>query len=302
MLIVLGARGALGDVRSARSRADSRFEITLLRRDSSREIALQARIGVLRAALRLREAARLLEAQRLEPILLLGLLVEIELDALLKAHEVRALMIDLVAQIFHAVHERLVAHGEEVEILVAREQLAEAPRREQHLEGEERAALVDVDQPPPQRGLLHRDLVLRAHEIRCRGADLARDRVELRVERVHHARRDVRLAVERLDLLGKIVHGVLQARATALQLLALVLERLEPRLLILEPLLRALLIRVLLRPDDRSDGEQQREHEGDARAQTRRRCLPTDSALPSSPMIPPPITPSVAMPGSKKTV
>jgi hypothetical protein len=52
------------------------------------------------------------------------------------------------------------------------------------------------------------------------------------------------------------MHGVLQARAAALQLLALVLERLESRLLILEPLLGRFLIRVLLRPDNGSDGEQ----------------------------------------------
>jgi len=84
-------------------------------------------------------------------------------------------------------------------------------------------------------------------------AHLAADRVELRVERMHHARGDIGLAVERLHFLGKIVHGVLEARAAALQLLALVLERLKARLLILQPLFGALLIRVLLRRDNRSD-------------------------------------------------
>src|SRR5664279_1217754 len=192
--------------------------------------------------------------------------------------------------------------SEEMQILVAREQLAEGTRGEKHLEREERTALVDVHEAAAQRRLFDGDLILRAHEIGRGGANLARDRVELCVERVHHARGDVGLAVECLHLFGEIVHGVLQARAAALQLLALVLERLEPRLLILQPLLGALLIRVLLRPDNGSDGEQQRENEGNARAQTRRRCLPTESALPSSPMIPPPSTPRKAMPGSKKTV
>ena len=76
----------------------------------------------------MREAARLLQPQRPQSILLLSLLVQIELDVLLKADEVRALMIDLIAQILHPVHECLIAHCKQMEVLVAREKLAEAPR------------------------------------------------------------------------------------------------------------------------------------------------------------------------------
>ena len=68
----------------------------------------------------------------------------------------------LIPQLLDAPHERAIAQRQQVQVLVARHELAERRRREQRLRGVHRTALVDVHEPAPQDVLLLRQLRFRA--------------------------------------------------------------------------------------------------------------------------------------------
>src|SRR5690242_16592568 len=148
----------------------------------------------------------------------------------------------------------------------------------------------------PQRHALHRQLVLGTHELGRRSAHLVVDRTELLVERLHDTRGDVSLPVEVRDFLGQVVHVALQLAHVLLERLALLAELIEVLTLRAQPRLGALLR--ASRTCERE--EEQRASERDD--QTPRRCLPTETALPNSPISPPHTTPSAAMLGSKNVV
>ena len=132
------------------------------------------------------------------------------LDVSLKANKVAALPPHAVAQLLHALDEGAIAERQQVQILVTRHQLAERLRRKQRLEGVQRSALVDVDQPPSQHGALHHQLVLGPHEITRGRIDRFADRDELHVQRSNRARGHVCLTIQIGDFRRQVVHRTAQ--------------------------------------------------------------------------------------------
>ena len=151
---MLAARAALGRAVSVRRRAASSDAISFvscvslaLMRSRRASVAFTSRFV-------LREARRALALERAQPFLLAPLVAAILLERVLQREKSVALLLDLVAQLLDAADQRAVAQREQVEILVARDQLAERSRGQHRLRREQRAALVDVDQPASQRILL----------------------------------------------------------------------------------------------------------------------------------------------------
>ena len=123
-----------------------------------------------------------------------------------------------------------------MQILVARDELAECVGGQQRFAGVERTALVDVDQPAVQRRALGLQLVLRTgHAARCVGYLLG-DRGELAVERLDDARRGIGASIQVRDLFVEIVDARSQFDGTALELFALAADAVELLLLRAEAL------------------------------------------------------------------
>ena len=91
---------------------------------------------------------------------------------------------DAIAQLVHVIGQQAVLATHEIQILVARQQIAEALSREQDLPAVERAALVDVDQPPLQHGALLQQRVLRDQQVHRDLIDLPAQPRDLPVELV----------------------------------------------------------------------------------------------------------------------
>src|SRR5262249_40894324 len=147
-----------------------------------------------------------------------------------------------------------------------------------------------------------RELVLGLRHLGRRHDELRRDRRQLIVEHLYQMRSGLGPTIEVRHLLVEIVYAALQLGCTALQILALAPNALERVALRAEAR--------VLRPQDEWRREQQADDEGDGAqrasradvAHTRRRCRPTDTALPSSPMSAPNRMPSNARRRSKNAV
>src|SRR5205823_527920 len=107
--------------------------------------------GMPRLLLRSRQARLALALEGAEARLLALLVGSTVLERRLQSDEVVMLALYLIAELFHAAHQRAVPNGEQMQILVSRHQLAERPRGQHRLRGEERPALVDVGEPLVQR-------------------------------------------------------------------------------------------------------------------------------------------------------
>ena len=129
----------LARVRGARTRCLRAPSRRVERRDLVRQLrlgrldALEARLGRFHLALRLREARRALALERAQPFLLAPLVAAILLERVLQRDESVAILLDLVAQLLDASDERAVAQREQVQILVACDELAERLGREHRL-------------------------------------------------------------------------------------------------------------------------------------------------------------------------
>src|SRR5213593_1018266 len=117
-----------------------------------------------------------------------------------------ALSGDPALQLEHVVREQAVLPGHEVEVFVARQQVAEALGGEQHLGGVERPALVDVHKAVVEHGPLLLEGVLGEEQVHGGAVDLAREGVDLAVELVDDAVRGLLLALEIRELVRKRVH------------------------------------------------------------------------------------------------
>ncbi len=208
--------------------------------------------------------------------------------AVLQPHQLYLLRFDFGVQIVETVNQALVSQGQQVEIFVPRDELPDGLRGEQHLGGIERPPLVDLDQPPLQHRALHRGFALRLLEVVGGRLHLVRDCDHLLVEGLHHARGRVVLLVEKIHFVADLVGCVLEPAHFLLELVALGANAGELIALCVNPRFRAL---GLLSRQQRS--EQQRAEGNRVRraAQIRRKCLPTEKRLPSTPITAPPTTP-----------
>src|SRR5450759_3444018 len=219
--------------------------------------------------------------------------------AVLQPHQLHLLRFDLVVQLVETVHQALVSQGQQVQVLVPRDELSHRLRGEQHFGGIERTPLVDLDQPPLQHRALHPRLALRLLEVAGGRLHFVRDCDELLVEGLHHARGRVVLLVEKIHFVADFVCGVLEPAHFFLELVALGADAGKLIALRVHPRFGAL---GLLSWQVRT--KQQRAERDRVRraAQIRRRCLPTETRLPSTPITAPPTTPRKTSWRSKKIV
>ena len=119
-------------------------------------------LRLLRLLPRLAQARRALALERPQPLLFALLVRAILLERRLERDEAVLLAFHLVVQLLDARHQRAIVKGEEMQILVPSDELAERARREHGFRRVQRAALVDVDQPFVQGELLRVQLVLRS--------------------------------------------------------------------------------------------------------------------------------------------
>ena len=164
------ARAARGGARPRSSAASLRLD----RRDDVVEPALalsdlrETLLGLARVLLDLLQALLPLLLECREPRFFFGFLRPVLAHAALERHEIGALAANLCAQIVDALDQRAVVQRDLVQILVARDELAERIGGEQRLKIVERAALVDLRKAMPQDRSLRDRLVLGANEIRSR--------------------------------------------------------------------------------------------------------------------------------------
>ena len=141
--------------------------------------------------------------QRQVALQLVGALVLAAPQGVARVHQRLALARDAALQLEHVVGEQPVLAADEVEILVARQQVPEALGREQDLVGIERSAFVDVHETALQHGALLFERVLREQQVHGRAIDLVGQAVDLAVELVHDAVGGLLLPLDVRELVGK---------------------------------------------------------------------------------------------------
>ena len=105
----------------------------------------------------------------------------------------------------------------EIEILVPAEEVTERLGREQHLEGVERAPLVDIHQPPLQHRAALGQVVLGQDELRAGAVELAGQAPDLPLDLVHDTLGGLALPLQVAQLVVDVVHLALQPLALALE-------------------------------------------------------------------------------------
>src|SRR5436309_1550241 len=137
---------------------------------------------------------------------LLGALALAAPQGVARVHEHLALARDPPLPLEHVVREQAVLPAHEVEVFVARQQVAEALGGEQHLVGVERPAFVDVHEAVVEHRPLLLEGVLGEQQVHGGAVDLARDAVDLAVELVDDAVRRLLLPLEVRELVRERVH------------------------------------------------------------------------------------------------
>src|SRR5712671_7610962 len=200
---------------------------------------------------------------------------------LARVDEELALARDAVAQLAHVVGEQLVLPADEIEVLVAGEQVAEAFGREQHLPAVQRTALVDVHEPPFQHRALFEQRILRDQQIHRDQVDLPAESRDLTVQLIDDAIGGLLLRFNVGDLVRERVRLRAEPRELLFDFGALATNALEAALIILHLLLVGGTLRGRGLCDEKEYDARRATHD---RSHTRLRCLPTLIALPKSPI------------------
>src|ERR1051326_2266520 len=124
-------------------------------------------------------------------------------ERLAGVHQQLALPGYAIAQLLHVVGQQAILATDEKEVLVARQQVAEALGGEQELPAVQRPALVDVHQPPLQHGALFEQRVLRDQEIDGDLVDLRAEAADLAVELIDDAVGALLLLLDVGDFVGE---------------------------------------------------------------------------------------------------
>src|SRR6266702_813320 len=209
---------------------------------------------------------------------------------------------DAPLQLRHVVRQEAVLPAHEIQVLVARQQVAEALRREQHLVRVQRPPFGDVDQAALQDGALLGEGVLGEQQVDRGPVDLVRQRIDLAVQLVHDAIGRLLLSLDVRELVGERVHLRAQPLELLLDIGPLAADAFETLLVVAQLLIER---SGSLRGERRcKKSVAERRHENTSRKtvvavtplrdvssrrlsvtpHTRLRCLPTDAALPKSPI------------------
>src|SRR6266436_5593785 len=199
---------------------------------------------------------------------------------LARIHEELALPLDAAPQLVHVVREQPVLLGDEMEVLVARQQVAETFGGEQHLPTVQRPPLVDIHEPPLQNRALLKERVLGDQQVNRDLVDLPAESRDLAVQLVDDTIGRLLLRFDVCDFVGERVRLRAEPRQLLLDFRALAADALEAALV----LLHLLLVRRAL--GDGWCGHKHRYHAPRTthRLHTRFRCLPTLIVLPNSPI------------------
>src|SRR5438552_15847834 len=199
---------------------------------------------------------------------------------------------DAPLQLRHVVRQQAILPAHEIQVLVARQQVAEALRREQHLVRVQRPPFGDVDQTALQDGALLREGVLGEQQVDRGPVDLVRQRIDLAVQLVHDAIGRLLLSLDVRELVGERVHLGAQPLELLLDVGPLAADAFETLLVVAQLLIEGL--RALSGKRDGGCGKREHDEDHDYASRiphpasrslhTRRRCLPTDAALPKSPI------------------
>ena len=149
------------------------------------------------------------------------LVAAIFLDRVAQFDQLAPLPHDVVAQQFHATHQRAIIHGDLVQVLVSCYQLAKRPCGQERFCRIEGPALVDVRHPLLQRRASILQVALGHRYAIGRLRHVVGDCGELTIECLEHQFRGCALAIDVGDFLAQIVHVALQVCHTTLELRAL---------------------------------------------------------------------------------
>src|SRR3989441_909809 len=257
----------------------------------------QSLLRLARAAPRLPQARLPFPFEGEIAVQLVGALVLAPRERFARVDEQLPLARDPVAQLVHVVGQQAVLAAHEVQVLVARQQIAEALSREQHLPAVERAALVDVDQAPLQHGALLQQRVLRDQQVHGDLIDLPAETGDLPVELVHDAVGALLLLLDVGDFIGQRVRLGSEPLQLLLDVGTLAADALEALLVLLHLLLVGGTGLCAENGKRETGNGKRKSDQSDDRAprfpfpvsrvprlHTRFRCLPTLVALPSNPM------------------
>ena len=216
---------------------------------------------------------------------LVGALVLAAAEGVARVHQRLPLAGDAVAQLGHVVLEQAILLADEEEVLVARQQIPEGLRREQHLVGVQRPALVDVHQAALEHGALLLERVLREQQVHRRAIDLIGEAVDLAVELVHDAVGTLFLPLDVRELVGERMHLGAEPLQLLLDLCPLAADVFQSPLVISQLLVEG---GGALRGKRRCTKDvAQRRHEASRHGSTPhtfRKCRPTEAAEPKKPI------------------
>src|SRR6267142_589361 len=241
-------------------------------------VALKTReplLRLLRAAARRAQVGLPLVLERQVAAQLVGALAAAPAQCLARIHEQLALPRDAVAQLVHVVGEQAILPAHEIEIFVARQQVSEALCGKQHLPAVQRAALVDVHEPPLQHRALFEQRVLRDQQVDRDLIDLPAEPGDLAVQLVDDAVRALLLLLDVGDFVGEGMALGAEPLELLLDVGSLTLDAFQAPLI----LLHLLLIGGTLLGDNGSGNQQEQQC-----FHTRFKWRPTLSALPTRPI------------------
>src|SRR5688572_1960491 len=256
----------------------------------------QTRSSLLRIVLDFRQAPHARRLERGQTRRFLRLVGTVLLDTVLKGDELPPLPDDRLPELIDTAENCAVALGNDVEVLVTRDEIRERFSGEHHFERIEWPALVDLHQAPAAYRTLDLNFVLSPDEVGRRVLHLAVQHRQLLVQRSHNAHCGVVLAVQIVHFLGDIVSLGLQPAHTLLQGFALALDSRQLRLLLPE-----LRVTVVLRSGLYRQNSCERYHQSQCARHNLLKCLHTEVALPATPISAPLRIPTATRRLSKKT-
>src|SRR6266513_911711 len=221
--------------------AGLRFSPGALERDDAVVQALlvalelgQALQGLARTAPRFAQRRLPLTLERHVAVQLFGALVLAPPQRVARVDQRLSLPADTPLQLRHVVRQQPILPADEIQVFVARQQVAEALRREQHLVPVERPAFRDVDQAPLEHGALLGEGVLGEQQVDRGPVDLVRQGIDLAVQLVHDAIGGLLLSLDVRELVGERVDLGTQPLELLLDVRPLAADALETLLVISE--------------------------------------------------------------------
>src|SRR6185437_10836576 len=234
--LVIAAAGVAAPRASASRRARSRATMRSFRLFSSRSSS-DRRCSASRALRRVSQRRLPLALEGQIAIQLYGALVLASPQHVAPVDERLPLPADAPLQLRHVVRQQAILPAHEIQVLVARQQVAEALRREEHLVPVQRPALRDVHEAPLEHRALLGERVLGEQQVDRGPIDLVRQRIDLAVQLVDDAVGRLFLSLDVRELVGERVYLRAQPLELLLDVRPLPADALQPLLVISELLI-----------------------------------------------------------------